>query len=182
MGINKPPREDTTEAACSLNITTTGELITKDFKMELLSRLLLRRHTSVWCSSSSLMNSEVSCLSCIIQQVFRAKFFIFMPKNRLRSAEKIHLLVATIALQKRLLKAVRHFWVKFLLHFQTTIKSVLGPWSFNTFITKILNRKKSVHQCVKNAFLMQYKTSSGSSEYSAQDLKEVRTRIPNRWA
>lgn len=31
-----------------------------DFKMQLLSRLLLRRHISVCCSSRSLMNSEVS--------------------------------------------------------------------------------------------------------------------------
>lgn len=45
MGINKPPREDTTEAACSLNIHNYRRTDHQgDFKMELLSRLLLRRH------------------------------------------------------------------------------------------------------------------------------------------
>lgn len=103
MGINKPPREDTTEAACSLNIHNYRRTDHQgDFKMELLSRLLLRRHTSVWCSSSSLMNSEVSCLSCIIQEVFSDIYSsIFMLENRLHSAAKIHLLVAIIALQKK---------------------------------------------------------------------------------
>lgn len=102
MGINKPPGEDTTEAACSLNTHNYRRTDHQgDFKMELLSRLLLRRHTSVGCSSRSLMNSEVSCLSCTIQEVFSAiNSSIFMLKNMLHSAEKTRLLVATIAPQK----------------------------------------------------------------------------------
>lgn len=47
MGINKPPREDTTEAACSLNKHNYRRTHHQgDFKMELLSRLL-RRHISM---------------------------------------------------------------------------------------------------------------------------------------
>lgn len=46
--INKPRREGATEAACSLNIHNYRRTDHQgDFKMELLSRLLLGRHTSV---------------------------------------------------------------------------------------------------------------------------------------
>lgn len=45
MGINKPPKEDITEAACSLNKHNYRRTDHQgDFKMELLSRLFLRRH------------------------------------------------------------------------------------------------------------------------------------------
>lgn len=47
LEINKPRREGTTEAACALNIHNYRRTDHQgDFKMELLSRLLLRRHTS----------------------------------------------------------------------------------------------------------------------------------------
>lgn len=101
MEINKPRREGTTEAACSLIIHNYRRTDHQgDFKMELLSRLLLRRHISVRCSSRSLMNSEVSYIP-YHPGIFSARdSSIEVQKNMLHSAAKTLLLVATIALQK----------------------------------------------------------------------------------
>lgn len=104
MGINKPPREDTTEAACSLNIYNYRRTDHQgDFKMELLSRFLLRKaHIGMMLIKKP---DEFRGILFIPYHPESLQYYIFFnmnaEKNRLHSVAKTHLLVATIALQKK---------------------------------------------------------------------------------